>query len=100
MTFEKTDGWHLIQSAGELISIDEQIPDDPIIKHLLEQWITPAMSAMIGIQPLPVEPAAVHAAHRRIGMSWTVIGPGLAIGVTVVLMVVLMAVRCGRRTSV
>lgn len=37
LTFEKTDGWHLVKSTGELIPVDAKVQEDPLIKQLLEQ---------------------------------------------------------------
>lgn len=48
LTFELTDGWHLIKSAGELIPVDAKVKEDPAIKQLLEQWLTPAEAAKVG----------------------------------------------------
>lgn len=40
-TFEKTDDWKLIHTAGKLIPVDASVKDDPAIRHILEQWIKP-----------------------------------------------------------
>jgi 2',3'-cyclic-nucleotide 2'-phosphodiesterase (5'-nucleotidase family) len=51
LTFEKTDGWHLTQTVGKLIPVDAKVPEDPLIKRLLEPWIAPAVPAKIGLCP-------------------------------------------------
>jgi 2',3'-cyclic-nucleotide 2'-phosphodiesterase (5'-nucleotidase family) len=37
LTFEKTDGWHLVKNEGDLIAIDSKIAEDRAITHLLEK---------------------------------------------------------------
>ena len=51
LTFEKADGWHLASSTGELIPVNAQVQEDPIIKHLLEEWIHPAVPLKVGRLP-------------------------------------------------
>lgn len=53
LTFEKTDGWHLIQSSEELIPVDAKIAEDPVIKHLLEQWLAPPAPVKVNLLPCP-----------------------------------------------
>lgn len=52
LTFELTEGWHLIKSAGELIPVDAKVKEDPIIKKLLDEWIIPAEPAKVGFRPV------------------------------------------------
>jgi len=51
LTFIKTDGWHLNKAVGELIPVTAKVKEDPIIKDLLKQWITPAAPAKVGLCP-------------------------------------------------
>ena len=51
LTFEKTDGWHLTKSAGMLIPINVKVKEDPAIKHLLQEWITPPAPVKTSLHP-------------------------------------------------
>jgi len=42
LTFEKTDdNWRLTAVDGKLLPIDKTVPDDPVIKLLLDRWLAP-----------------------------------------------------------
>lgn len=48
LTFEHTDGWRLVRSAGRLHAIDARYAEDPAVRALLYDWLSrPALSGWL-----------------------------------------------------
>jgi 2',3'-cyclic-nucleotide 2'-phosphodiesterase (5'-nucleotidase family) len=73
LTFEKLDGWRLVQYSGKLIRVDGAVKEDPAVSRALAQWIAPPAATTTKLRPQPLRarrtlPAPVRRtpARRRV----------------------------------